>query len=190
MYPQYNITTCNTGNNYPTPLKSRGIRWTDVQNINTTHMTKRSADTPSFPDTTGWTPREGSTRHQVTNPSNKNVGQFFWRIQTGDKLTYFEYEDSKLRVTAKRDYWASKSKTPTTPQPPPSPQPQREDVSHGIELLKLQLDNAVKLMIEIKSNQTEMMKWLRSAGYADSHDAEDMNADDVQKLNDLYSCDQ
>lgn len=137
-------------------------------NLNILPMSKRSApNTPLFPDSTGWSPKATSTRHQVVNPSNPNCGEFFWRIQLeGGKLTYFEYEEPNLRARAKKDFWSSRA----TNKP-------QEVVGHGNSISSVALVEKIESLMcalgVIQSNQLEMMSWLRAQGFADAFDAED-----------------
>ena len=84
-------------------------------------MSKRtSSEPPSFPDSTGWSPRAGSVRGQVLNRTKQYCDEYYWAI-VGDngKLSYYEYEDPVIRAEANKAYLAkSKGNYPKTPSTP------------------------------------------------------------------------
>lgn len=96
-------------------------------------MSKRPhTDVPTFPDSTGWSPKDGSVRGQVSNPSNPRVGQYYWKIQNGPDLAYFEYEDPTVRKETRRAFFSSRRSPAPAPAPAPAAKVEKtEDVGHG-----------------------------------------------------------
>lgn len=131
-------------------------------------MAKRAhSDVPTFPDHTGWSPKAGSKRYQVVNPSNPNCGKWYWKIQNGEKLAYFEYEDPETRAAAKKNYLKN-SKAGN----------KSADAGHGKSSAEMvaKVDEVISLLKALSIKQDTIITALRTAGMLP--DAEEFDEDE------------